>query len=84
MSHIPNDSKDRNPEGPPKKKVYGDPIYNDNQDITNQGKRVQLNEVKNDGEEPDIKKLYGNDLNTAEQEITTNQQTTEEENKNIN
>lgn len=80
MSNIPNDPRDTKPDGPPKKKVYGDPIYNDSEDITNQGKRVPLTEVKNDGEEPNIKKLYGNDLNTAEQEITTNQQSTEEEN----
>ena len=42
----------------PKKKVYGNPVYGKDQDITNQGNRIPITDLKRDGTEPDIKKLY--------------------------
>ena len=77
-----NGPKGKKPSDPTKKKVYGDPIYGKNEDITNQGERVPLSETKRDGTEPDIKDLYTNDLNTDEQEIITNQQSLDDEPEN--
>ncbi|MEO5968242.1 MAG: hypothetical protein ABIP68_03260 [Ferruginibacter sp.] len=74
MSNIPTDPKGKKVDDPTNKKVYGNPIYNADQDITNQGKRIPMSDVKNDGSEPNIEKLYDNDLNSDEQEIKTNQQ----------
>ncbi len=79
MTNDPTDPKGKKPEDPKNKKIYGNPIFNKDEDITNQGKRIPMSDVKNDGSEPNIEKLYDNDLNTDEQEIITNQQSLDEE-----
>ena len=70
MAHDPNE---KDPKNPANKKVYGNPIFGENEDITNQGNRIPITDLKRDGTEPDIKELYDNDnLNNYEQNRNTN------------
>jgi len=66
----------KNPKDPnPKKKVYGDPIYGPDQDITNRGKKLPLEEeIKGESTEP-----LDNYLNTAEQAFKTNKESADNE-----
>lgn len=69
MSQDPNE---KDPKNPQKKKVYGNPIFGENEDITNQAERVPMSDLERDGTEPDIEKLYDNDsLNNYEENRNT-------------